>query len=81
MEKTKRERTQEKIIDFLQEGFYVTDAELIAPALDPHWLSPNDVAQQMQQKCGILLPEREYHNWGEFVQVMANVACRQRVKF
>ena len=73
---------QEKIIECLQEGFYVTDAELIAPVLDPHWLSPKDIAQPMQQKCGILMsPNREYQNWGEFVQVMTIAACRQHVKF
>ena len=79
--KTKKQRAQEKIIDCLQEDFYVTDGELTAAVLDPHWLTPREVAQPLQQKCGILLPEREYHNWGEFVQVMANVACRQKVKF
>lgn len=79
--KTRKQLMQEKIIDWLQNGFYVTDAELVAPVLDPHWLSPKDIAQPMQQKCGVFLPEREYQNWGEFVRVMTIAACRQRVKF
>ena len=72
-----------RIIDCLQECFYVTDRELVSPVLDPHWLSPKQVAQLLQQRCGgiFLPPDREYQNWGEFVQVMTIAACRQHVKF
>ena len=80
--KTKKQRMQDKIIDCLQEEFYVTDGELTAAVLDPHWLTPREVAQPLQQKCGILMsPNREYKNWGEFLDVMSQAACRQRVKF
>ncbi|MBQ8464688.1 MAG: hypothetical protein IJ545_01615 [Alphaproteobacteria bacterium] len=71
-----------RIIDCLQDNFYVTDRELISPVLDPHWLRPQDVAQPLQQHCGVLLrePEIPYHNWGEYINILSRAACRQGVK-
>ena len=78
--KTRVELMQEKIVQCLQEDFYVTDGELVAKEIDPYWLSPNDVAQPVQQKLGVLVTDRDYPNWREFIKVFCRAACRQGVK-
>ena len=79
---TKIERMRENIIEMLQSGFYVTDGELSSATLDPHWLRPQDVAQPLQAKLGVLLrePEVPYANWSEYINILSRAACRQGVR-
>ena len=76
VKKTKVQLVRERIVSRIQEEFYVTDGELIAKTLNPHWLTPNDVMVTMQAQYGVFVSEREYTSWGEFINVMAKAVVK-----
>lgn len=76
MARIRVEQAAKMVTDCLQELFYVTDRELTAKTLDPHWLTPNDVKMAMQAQYGVLIPEREYVNWNDFINTMARVVAK-----
>ena len=76
MARIRVEQAVKMVTDCLQELFYVTDGELTAKTLDPYWLTPNDVKMAMQAQYGVCIPEREYTNWNEFINVMARAVAK-----
>ena len=78
--KTKRQQLKEKIFRELQDRYHVTGRELASGSFiyGNGNITAEDVLSDFEQEFGVELEKKEFSNWTEFAESLADRVVRTR---
>ena len=78
--KTKRQKLKEKIFQELQTRYHVTGKELASGSFiyGDSTITVEEVVPDFEGEYGVELENKEFSNWTEFAESLADVVVRKR---